>query len=55
MLLGTLAMMVGPWSLASGLWGRWLIRTPTDWNVVSVSLFVLAVTVADWSVRLLLG
>ena len=54
-LLAAIALVVGPWCLLSGIWGRWLVRTPSDWSVIALSLIVLGVTIADWSVRLLLG
>ena len=54
-LLAAIALVTGPWLLLSGVFGRWLLKTPEDWNVIATSLLVLTVTLIDWSVRLLLG
>lgn len=54
-LLAALSVVVGPWLLLSGLAGHWLWRPPRDTVVLAISLLVLAITIVDWSVRLLLG
>lgn len=54
-LLAALSVFVGPWLLLSGLVGHWLWRPPRDTIVLAICLVVLAITIIDWSVRLLLG
>jgi len=54
-LLALLALVGGPWMLASGLRGRWLVAPPHEWGTLAVGLVVLAVTIAQWTLRLSLG
>ena len=51
-LLGICALIVGPWSLASGALGRWLVRPPHPFVVAGVAGFIWVVTLIDWGVRL---
>jgi hypothetical protein len=54
LLVGLVALLLGPWALLSGLCGRWLgpaIRAPVAaWATV----LVLGITLTDWLVRLLI-
>jgi hypothetical protein len=53
--LATLCMMLGPWMVGSGLAGRWIGGSPREEWSVGIGLFVMAVTLVDWSIRLYLG
>jgi hypothetical protein len=50
-LLGLCALVMGPWLFVSGLKGRWLIRPADEWTVVALAGVVIAVTFADWMLR----
>jgi hypothetical protein len=54
-LLGLAAFVTGPWLVASGLWGRWLVAPPHEWITLAVGLAIIAVTLIDWSIRLTFG
>lgn len=51
-LLGICALIVGPWSLASGVLGRWLVRPPHPFVIAAVAALVWVVTLIDWGIRL---
>jgi hypothetical protein len=51
-LLALAAIVFGPWSLVSGLRGRWLLR-PLDERIALVLVVtILVVTLLDWGIRL---
>jgi hypothetical protein len=54
-LLALLAAVCGPWLVASGVRGRWLIAPPHELGTLAVGLAIVAVTVIDWTIRLSLG
>ena len=54
-LLAGLALVASPWLLVSGVRGRWIWRTPSEWTMAAVSLAVLLVMVVEWGCRLLAG
>jgi hypothetical protein len=51
-LLGLVAMAAGPWLLASGLRGRWVIGTPHDFVTITICIGLALVIVTDWLLRL---
>lgn len=51
LLLAVVAAVVGPWSMVSGLRGRWLWGPPSDRLLAAVSMVVVGVTLLDWYVR----
>ena len=51
-LLALVAATAGPWMLACGLRGRWLLRPPNEWVVLGIGLAVIVITVMDWIIRL---
>jgi hypothetical protein len=53
-LLAGLALVVGPWTVASGVRGRWVVAAPNDRVTVGVSLAIVFVTLIDWASRYLL-
>jgi len=54
-MLALLAVVCGPWMVASGLRGRWLVAPPHEWGTLAVGLLILVVTVVQWTIRLSLG
>lgn len=52
-LLALTAVVAGPWSLWSGLRGKWLVGQPNEKIIIVVAGSILAVTLMDWSYRLL--
>jgi hypothetical protein len=50
-LLGLICLAIGPWSLISGLRGRWLVGSPGQPGILIVLLSVIATTVVDWLLR----
>lgn len=50
--LGVVAAGVGPWALASGLRGRWMIGRPRESWAVALTAGVVTVTLIDWALRL---
>ena len=50
-LIGVLCAFFAPWSLVSGLRGRWFWRPIGEWVAVGSVLLVLAVTLIDWGIR----
>lgn len=54
-LLGLLAMVAGPWLLASAIRGRWLGVWPSRRAAAWILTTVFFVTLIDWIVRLLTG
>jgi hypothetical protein len=54
-LLALAAALVGPWLIGSGWYGRWLLRPPREGVVLAAGAVVIAVTLAQWVVRLALG
>ena len=53
--LGVVALALAPWSLATGLWGRWWWRPLSERTAVGLALGLAAITVGDWMVRLWVG
>ena len=51
-LLAVVSAICGPWMLASGIRGRWLVGPPREGPTLAVGLAVIAVTLVDWSLRL---
>ena len=47
-----LAVLAGPWLLASGAMGRWIVVRPTPRLLVWVGTAALAITLVDWARRL---
>ena len=54
-LLALTALVTGPWLAASGLMGRWLWGPPHEFTVLGITGLVVAVTLADWCLRLGMG
>ena len=54
-LLALTALACGPWLLASGLRGRWLIGPPREGLTLAIGLLIVVVTIAQWTLRLSLG
>ena len=54
-LLAVAAAACGPWLVASGVRGRWLIMRPVEGIVVAVGLTIIVVTLVQWTLRLSLG
>jgi hypothetical protein len=53
-LLGLACLVLAPWSLISGLRGRWWGRPPGPTLALAMTLVLVAVTLADWVLRFLL-
>lgn len=53
-MLGIVAMLTGPWLLASGVRGRWVGRPPHEYVMIGSCITVTLVIVTDWVLRLLL-
>jgi len=53
-LLAIAAALAGPWSIMSGLRGRWLGGVPNEWTFAGISIGVMVITLVDWGVRLYL-
>jgi hypothetical protein len=51
-LLGLLAGVSGPWLLASGLRGRWVVQPPREEVIVGICMVVVLVIATDWILRL---
>jgi hypothetical protein len=51
-LLAVVSAVCGPWMLASGLAGRWLVVVPREGPTLAVGVAVIVVTLIDWSLRL---
>jgi hypothetical protein len=51
-MLALAAIAGGPWLLASGLRGRWLGGPPRETILLGIALAIVAVTLADWCLRL---
>jgi hypothetical protein len=54
-MLAVAAALCGPWMLASGLRGRWLVGPPREGPILAVGLAIVVTTLIDWSVRLYLS
>ena len=54
-LLALAAASCGPWLMASGVRGRWLIGRPAEEVVLVTGLTVIVVTLIQWTLRLSLG
>jgi hypothetical protein len=54
-LLAVVAIVVGPWMLVSGLWGRWIGGPPREMVAVTIGVAIVLVTLIDWAVRLAWG
>jgi hypothetical protein len=53
-LLGIVAVVLGPWSLISGIRGRWLWQPMSERVALTTSLGLVMVTLIDWGVRFFL-
>lgn len=51
-LLAIAALVLGPWSLVSGVRGRWLWRPLDERLAIVIVVTILVVTLVDWGVRL---
>lgn len=51
LLLALIAAVMGPWSVASGLRGRWLGGPPSDRLLAVSAVLVVVVTLMDWAAR----
>lgn len=51
-LLAGIALLAGPWLLWAAILGRPLGRMPNDRVLVAVALALMAVTVAEWGLKL---
>jgi uncharacterized protein DUF2752 len=54
-LLALAALICGPWLVASGLRGWWLIGRPHEGLTLAVGLAIVLVTLTQWTLRLSLG
>jgi hypothetical protein len=54
-LLALTAAVCGPWLVATGLWGRWLLPPPHEIATLALGLTIVAVTLIDWCLKLSLG
>jgi hypothetical protein len=54
-LLAIAAAIGGPWSIASGVRGRWVGGTPNEWTFAGISIGIMVITLIDWGVRLYVG
>ena len=54
-LLAVAAAFTGPWLLGSGVRGRWLVGPPRETVTLAVGLFIITVTLIDWTLRLSFG
>jgi hypothetical protein len=52
LVLGVLAMLLGPWLLSTALWGRWTAGPPGDWAIIGLTVFTVVVMLVDWIIRL---
>lgn len=52
-LLAIVALVSAPWMLASSVTGRWFWARPSDNLIVIVAVAIVAVTLLDWTRRLL--
>jgi len=50
--LAVFALILGPWTLLSGLRGRWCLVAPREWIVATVACCIVAITLIDWGMRL---
>jgi len=51
--LGIAAAGLGPWMLVSGIRGWWFWGRPRESVAVAVTAGIVAVTLADWVVRII--
>ena len=54
-LLALAAAACGPWLLASGVVGRWLVARPREGLTLAIGLLIVVVTITQWTLRLSLG
>lgn len=54
-ILAVLAAIGGPWLVASGLAGRWIVRPPREVWMFAAAMLVAVVTVGQWAIRMSLG
>ncbi len=54
-LLALASIAVGPWLLASGALGRWVVAPPHEWTALGIGVAIIAVTLVDWALRLTFG
>jgi hypothetical protein len=53
-MLAAAALVSGPWLLASGIRGRWISKLPADVWIITLTGVILATTLTQWILRLLL-
>jgi hypothetical protein len=54
-LLAGIALLAGPWTLASAVRGRWLWGVPSDMTLAAIAITIILVTLVDWCVRITTG
>jgi hypothetical protein len=52
LLLALIAVVMGPWSLVSGLRGYWIGGPPSDRLLAGSAILVVVVTLLDWAARI---
>lgn len=50
--LAAVAMIAGPWLVASAIAGRWLVRPPSDRVIAALAIGFITITLIDWMYRL---
>lgn len=51
-MLGLVALVTGPWLLASGIRGRWVGQPPHEFVTIGICITVTLVIITDWVLRL---
>jgi hypothetical protein len=54
LLLGLAALAIGPWAVVSAMRGRWLWGRPDETWTAAVAAMIVAVTLIEWGVRVVL-
>ena len=52
--LALLALLAAPWSLCSGLRGKWVGVRPDDYVILLICLSICVLTLGEWAVRMVL-
>ena len=50
--MGLIALVISPWLITSAAVGRMTIQVPSDWVLITITMLVVGVTLADWLYRL---